>query len=323
MKFTSLLLPLLLSASPLLANEIKLYGTIHADRDISAAAFFGSTLLIGSDEAVGNDENENYIQLLEPSGSSYQIKRDILVYRGNKNRGRELDIEAIAIEGNHIYVAGSHALARKRIKAGKSTKENIQRLATIKPEPARKQIIRLSLDHEQKVVESSSISVAGIIANDPILAPFATIPSKENGIDIEGMAVKNGQLFLGFRAPVLRDGFVPVLQTSYDNPEKDYRLHWLNLNGLSIRDMVTVADGFLILAAPVGDIPHDFRIYHWNGVDSLTDRNGLKLLQKIDPPKDGKAEAVAIEGETAKAYNVLLLFDGIKGGSPRRYTIDK
>ena len=324
MKFIPYLLPLLFFASSLQADEIKLHGAIHADRDISAAAFFGDKLLIGSDEAVGDGKNENYIQLLERNGDNYQISHDILIYRGGNQQGHELDIEGVAVEGQRIYVTGSHALVRKRIKPDKSDQKNLIRLATIKAEPARKQIFRITLNSNLELVDRTSISLADIIANDPILSPFAAIPSKENGIDIEGIAVKDGLTYLGFRGPVLRDGFVPVLQLKFDQPEKHYRLYWLNLGGLGIRDMTAVGDGFLILAGPVAEVPNDYRLYHWNGNDSLADHKNLKQLLQINPSEGGsKPEAVAIELETEHHYRILLLHDGIKGGSPKRYTIPR
>ncbi|NWF36031.1 DUF3616 domain-containing protein [Mariprofundus sp. KV] len=324
MRLTTYLIPLLLSACPAIAaDDFRLHGKIHAAHDISAAAFLGELLVIGADEAVGKDRNENYIQLLKPEGENYRLSSDMLVYKGDKKSGRELDIEGVAVEGEKIYVVGSHALARKRLKPEASHKKNLQRQATIKQEPGRKQLFRLTLGSNNSVIKREQISLEKIIRNDPVLAPFAAIPSKENGIDIEAVAAKKGALYLGFRGPVLRGGFVPVMQLDFDAPEKSYRLLYLNLGGLGIRDMVSVADGFLLLAGPVAELPNEYRLYHWNGLDTLTDSNNgaLKLLSEIRPPAGGKAEAVAVERITDSSYNIIILFDGIKGGEPRRYTI--
>jgi len=326
MRIASYLLPLLLFASPAMASgTFNLHGTIHAERDISAAAFLGELLVIGADEAVGHDNNENYIQLLKREGNDYHLSSEILVYKGNKERGRELDIEGIATEGNHIFVVGSHALARKRIKPQADHKKNLKRLATIKMEPGRKQLFRLTLDSTNSVIKRERTSLAEIISNDPILSPFAAIPSKENGIDIEAVAAKNGQLYLGFRGPVLRGGYVPVMQLQFDKPKESYRLHYLNLGGRGIRDMATVSDGFLILAGPVGDEALSYQLLHWNGHDTLPgSSNGqLKLLDEINSPAGGKAEGIAVSGTTDLFYNIIVVFDGIKGGTPRHYTINR
>ena len=137
---------------------MMLHGAIHADRDISAAAFFDNMLVIGSDEAVGKDNNENYIQLLEKQGDDYRVNRDILIYRGNKEEGRELDIEGIAVDSNHVYVIGSHALARKRLKPGLSYEKNLKRLQSSKPEPGRKQLFQLTLRSSGEIIKKAQIS---------------------------------------------------------------------------------------------------------------------------------------------------------------------
>jgi len=326
MRLTACLLPLLLIISPAMAADgFKLHGKIHAESDISAADFLGDILLIGADEAVGHDKNENYIQLLKREGNDYYVSSNILVYRGDKEHGRELDIEGIAIEGNHIFVVGSHALARKRVNPDANHKKNLKRLATIKMEPGRKQLFRLTLDSTNSVIKNERTSLATIISNDPILSPFSAIPSKENGIDIEAVAVKNRRLYLGFRGPVLRGGFVPVMRLDFDNPEMSYRLHYLNLGGFGIRDMVSIPDGFILLAGPVADLPNEYRLYHWNGLDTLPGSNNgtLKLISAIRPPAGGKAEAIAVESTTDLFYSIVIVFDGIKGGAPRRYTISR
>ena len=44
------------------------------------------------------------------------------------------------------------------------------------------------------------------LAEDEHLGPFLQmgLPSKDNGFDIEGLAVQGNQVFLGLRGPVLR-----------------------------------------------------------------------------------------------------------------------
>ncbi len=112
-------------------------------------------------------------------------------------------------------------------------------------------------------------SLAGFLKGNSILKRFAEIPSKENGIDIEGLAADaGGKLFAGLRGPVLRGNFVPVLVFDFDHPEAA-TLRFVNLKGLGIRDMAAVKDGFLMLAGPVGEGPADFRIFFWDGADAI------------------------------------------------------
>ena len=98
---------------------------------------------------------------------------------------------------------------------------------------------------------------------------FTKIPSKENGIDIEGIASDGDKLYIGFRGPVLRGNYVPVMVIKdCDNPS-DYELLFVNLDGNGIRDICKVEDGFLIISGPMGDGVGNYQLYFWNGVDSI------------------------------------------------------
>ncbi len=310
-------------------RSLAFHGEILADNDISAAILFRDMLIIGADEAVGTKTNENYIQLLRREASGdYRTVSNILVYRGDKHAGKELDIEGFAVEGEHLYVIGSHSLTRKRLKESHSYEENLKRLTQIKQENSRYQLFRLTLDATHQVSHRDQISLAAIFNNDPLLSRFTTIPSKENGIDIEGIAAKDGLLYLGFRGPVLRDGYVPVMQLAFNKPAESYKLLFVNLAGRGIRDLAAVSDGFLILAGPVGDEQVSYQLLHWNGKDCLTgsgrkESGKLQLLTEITPPEGGKAEGLALLSETAQAYEVLIVFDGARNGAPVRHTIHR
>ncbi len=44
----------------------------------------------------GERRNENYLQLFRADGQGhYQVARNILLYKGSRKKGRELDIEGI------------------------------------------------------------------------------------------------------------------------------------------------------------------------------------------------------------------------------------
>ncbi len=89
----------------------------------------------------------------------------------------------------------------------------------------------------------------------------------------EGVAVRDQVLFVGFRGPVLRGNYVPVLQLRFDKPNKN-ELLLVKLDGLGIRDLTAIDSGLLILAGPVGDGPGGYAIYHWNGRDCLIGQDG-------------------------------------------------
>ena len=49
------------------------------------------------------------------------------------------------------------------------------------------------------------------LRKDPVLGPFVGLPSKENGLDIEGLAVRGDTVLLGLRGPVIR-GYALVVR---------------------------------------------------------------------------------------------------------------
>ena len=63
------------------------------------------------------------------------------------------------------------------------------------------------------------------LRDDPHLGPFLSIPSKDNGFDIEGLAAApDGRLFLGLRGPVL-DGWACVLEIHVAaHPDRNHEL---------------------------------------------------------------------------------------------------
>jgi len=326
--FVAILSPVVTSHAETMTT-VSFHGQIIEEYDISAVAYSKGLLLLGSDEATGKKSNENYIQLLKHEGKQdYSLLSNILIYRGSKSLGRELDIEGIATEGESLYVIGSHSLARKRLKKKFSYEKNLARLGQIKHEPSRSSLYRLSLNASFQVIRREHIQLSSILNNDPVLSHFTGIPGKENGIDIEGIAVKDRQLYIGFRGPVLRGGYVPVLQLPFDKPEQNYQRLHLKLEGRGIRDITAVSDGFLVLAGPVGDEALSYRLLHWNGKDCIpgkerSDAGKLKLLTEITPPVGGKAEGVSVISETTTKYNLIVVFDGVKKGAPRHYTIAK
>jgi hypothetical protein len=159
------------------------------------------------------------------------------------------------------------------------------------------------------------------------LKPFALLAGKENGIDLEGLAVDGTTLFAGFRGPVLRHGLTPVWRFTFEDPGAGTLL-LVTLDGRGIRDLVKVSDGFLVLAGPVGDADTLHRVYWWNGSDCVPGRGNaggsLRLLGEIVPPApNGKAEVLLIRNEGAKAYDVLVAFDSLPKGGISRYSIPR
>jgi hypothetical protein len=310
-------------------------GCIRSAEDLSAIGRVGPYLVIGGDAAVGPDKNLNIIQLLsKQEDGQYVVGDDILLPDVNNDEG-ELDIEGIAVDGNFIYVIGSHSFRRNKARLKKSVKRNRKTFnqGKIKDEPSRDWLHRIEVNQQVEPVSTMSISLRDVISDNDALEAFSEIPSKENGVDIEGIAVADGWVYVGFRGPVFRDNYVPVLTFKFDQHEKSANLLFVKLDGGGIRDMARVQGGFLIISGPVGDAPGPYQVYHWNGLDMVpgedrADTKGyIKKLGNINASK-GKAEGIlALEVERGAdddcQYKFMIIFDGIINGNPKLYCSSK
>lgn len=92
------------------------------------------------------------------------------------------------------------------------------------------------------------------------------MPGKENGLDIEGIAVFHDRLFLGLRGSVI-DSHALVLELPLSKKGKPklsrMRRHFLDLGGLGIRDLVRDGDRLLVLAGPVNGTRSPFQLHAW------------------------------------------------------------
>jgi Protein of unknown function (DUF3616) len=247
----------------------------------------------------------------------------------------EVDIEGLARAADHTYyVVGSHSRRRKAVDLfgaesweRKYDKNRERMLAEeIDSEEGRTRLYRFTFDpasgsDDWPPADLADIRLRDVFGQHPVLSAFVELPSKENGIDIEGIAVDGDSIYLGFRGPVLRNGFVPVLRLRFDE-QHDNEILYVNLHGRGIRDLVKVQDGFLIAAGPVGDSPLSYQLYYWNGADTLPGarqvgdppRGATTLLGRIPTSAGGEAEGIALLGELADHYEVLIAYDGVDRG---------
>ena len=222
----------------------------------------------------------------------------------------EVDVEGLARHGPYLWAVGSHSSKRKKIKQKHSDTKAAKRLAQVSEEPGRRVLARLAIVDGVPVRESpdghrsAALGKPGIhdlLSDDEHLAPFLVIPGKDNGLDIEGIAVHGDpgeeRLFVGLRGPVLR-GWATVLElaprekngtlTLAPLDEKaPYRKHFLNLDGLGVRDLCPHANDLLILAGPSMDLDGPVRVYRWPGaalIDTPEVVHRSELHHELDLP---------------------------------------
>lgn len=273
--------------------------------------------------ALATDEGTQ-IQILPKAKRGYRATASGLIELNLSQRPiKEFDLEAMAWHRPYLYVIGSHSKKRKKLKEGLNKQDNIKRISAVIEEPDRNVLFRIRLNRENQPTQIDKISLTETLQNQPILAPFLAIPSKENGVDIEGLAVreKHGktQLFVGFRGPVFRENLAPILRLTLKKKRfeiKKSKLLFVNLQGLGVRDLYASDQGFLILAGPINKTPNRFVIHQWTG---NTDFNPLptKLVLPVDSA--GNPEAIAEQNLPGWGKGVWIAKDGSLNGDIHFY----
>ncbi|MGD1917663.1 MAG: DUF3616 domain-containing protein [Pleurocapsa sp.] len=290
-------------------DKIKFQGKIIADKALSAIGFVGKYILLGADEG-------NQIQVLEPNKrrSKYRVAKNKNIKLLVDKSKSEIDIEGIAVSNNIVYVVGSHSLQKE----------------TTPDENARKNIFRFEIDPDTCKLKSPIVkaSLQAILSQDKILNQFFNLPHSKNGVDIEGIAVKNEYLYFGFRTPILYNKYTPVVVVKFEdiNRTDSYKLHCINLDGNGIRDIVAVDRVFLVLTDETGNNGNNYQVYFWDGSYGLSKSINIekaKLLSEIPAKKNTRAEGLTILQETNESYRILVVYDGIAEGNPTIFEIYK
>ncbi|WP_192822394.1 DUF3616 domain-containing protein [Rufibacter sp. LB8] len=267
----------------------------------------------------------------------------------------EIDIEGLGEAGGYLWLVGSHSLKRKKPRAGDSVEKQLKRLAQVKADPNRYLLARVPLVQDSETGEytlckscsdpndpTKTLRAAQLLGNDkenqlmealkedPHVAPFLAIPGKDNGFDIEGLALDGDRVFVGLRGPVLR-GWAMVLELKLqDAPEEGYlqlmpfpgsgelyQKHFLNMNGKGIRELRILNQDLYVLAGPTMDLDGAIAVYRWPnampqslGGSQVVHRKELDRLFEV-PHGSGftagqdKAEGLAIYDDN----HLLVVYD--------------
>jgi hypothetical protein len=243
--------------------------------NLSAVAVAGRFLWTASDEG-------RSVECLEPDGDGYRLRRQ---YRldslfpdlPGKKSDDEADVEALAVDGDSLWICGSHCWVRKQTESPSLLSDRIVE------RPSRHLLGRVKLiedggriaDFGEVLSFTGRGSLREALAKNKFLAPFLELPSKENGFDIEGMAVgPDGRLLFGLRGPLF-DSCAVVVAVEIEARKRERLqikkrtvvLHFLHLGGLGVRDITRSGDEMFVLAGPVTSAPAPFRIYRWKPQD--------------------------------------------------------
>ena len=288
------------------ANAVRLEfapgALVHAN--LSGAAFTGDWLWVVGDEACGVDR----LRRLDPVGSEalrFGEGRDFPLANLLDLPGAadvEADLEGMAVSDGWLWVVGSHGLKRKNAKDDRGHAENAKRLSKVTLDGNRRLLaclpiepdasdqpclVRKAKDGRQALRlkgDSQANELTRALADDPHFGPYMAIPGKDNGLDIEGLAVDGNRLLLGLRGPVLR-GWSALVEIAVEPRGDQLRLvplddsgallrkHFMQLDGLGVRDLHFSGDDLYILAGPTMVLDGDIRVFKWAGAKPVLAAN--------------------------------------------------
>lgn len=288
-----------------------------------------AVLQIGDSLWLANDESASLDRLtLDAGGKAAAGHRQFPLHRlldlpegakGKPARAPEIDIEGLDHDGGYLWLAGSHSLKRGKPKAGEGVKAGHQALAEVDCEANRFLLARVPLaTGPDGLVPVRRLRVPGdelvagrlgkgtrrkgnplwkLLHKDRHFSPFMGVPGKDNGFDVEGLAVSGDRVFLGVRGPVLR-GWAAILELRLDGDRETGQLrlrpvpgtkgqrlckHFLDLGGRGIRDLYRDGEDLLILAGPTMDLDGTIALFRWRGAlaakgPSLVEEKALEHL---------------------------------------------
>lgn len=286
--------------------ELDHAGSVH--ENLSGAACCGDWLWVIGDEASGVERLRRLspvgAELLRYGEAQAFAFADLLALPGAADE--EADPEGLALIEDWLWVVGSHGRKRKRPKPGRTDADNAERLAEVtldanrlllaglpvEPDAAgRPRPVRVARDGRRaRRLEGDGRTnlLTRVLADDPLIGPFMGLPGKDNGFDIEGVAVAGERLLLGLRGPVLR-GWSLVLEiavtgagehlalAALDGAGTLVRKHVLSLDGLGIRDLHWAGDDLLVLAGPTLVLDGAIRLFRWRGARQLLAENSAPV----------------------------------------------
>jgi len=255
----------------------------------------------------------------------------------------EADLEGMAVADGWLRVVGSHGLKRKNARADDDHASNAKRLAKLSLDRNRRLLACLPIEPDgggqpclvreakdgrralRLKGDAQTNLLTRALADDPHFGPYMNIPGKDNGFDIEGLAVNGRRLLLGLRGPVLR-GWSALLEiavearggqlrlVAVDDSGTFVRKHFLQLDGLGIRDLHFCGDDLYILTGPTMVLNGEIRGFMWPGAGPLLKANHepvsfeAALTESVSRPH-GRG--------TNRAESICALPPALAGGTPR------
>lgn len=258
--------------------------------DLSASARIGDSLFLSCDETSGVDRLTPEKNTLWDNHGHWNLGDNFDRPGGPDG---EMDIEGLEIDDGMLWITGSHSLKRDKPDDDDGPVKALKTMVEIDRDPNRYFLGCVPLKETEpgrwepagkvgkrkarsvKLKKKSSV-VLDWLEGDEILAPFLSLPSKENGIDIEGLAARGMRVWLGLRGLAIR-GHAVILEMQFKvtkkgnlkaemiDGKKRYRKYLVPSAGLGIRDLLLDGDDLLILLGPTMSSDGPARVLRWEG----------------------------------------------------------
>jgi hypothetical protein len=263
-------------------------------QNLSTAALAGPFLWTASDE-------KRSLECLAPYRGGYRLHRQLWlddVFPGLPGSKKdEADIEAIDIVDGYLWICGSHCLVRRQVRKTGDGRVH----ARLRARKSRRLLGVAKLTESLDDVERPGAhlpfkgkhSLLSMLARNRFLQPFLDLPSKENGFDIEGLAVTGSSALLGLRGPLVDSTAIVVeltLTWQAGLEATGVRLHFLDLQGLGVRDLTRWGKDTLILAGPVSAAAGPFYLFRWRRQQTRDIQKPTRLAWEHNRP--GSPEAM-------------------------------
>ena len=276
------------------------------------AAALSAIVQVGQDLWVGGDEGTTLAGLRRDAHGAWRVVQTldlstVLALPREAEPGKEIpeiDIEGLDWHDGFLWVVGSHSLKRGKPKPKDDVAEALDDLHKVKADGNRYLLARvpLALDAAGRSTPDPlrrPAQLAGNAFGSALLSELAgdehfrrflpaqgaaaeksNLPGKDNGLDIEGLAVADGgRVFVGLRGPVLR-GWAAIVELKVTveaepgevdvlalDPVTDdggkYRKTFLELDGLGVRDLAWDGRDLLILAGPTLALDWPATVFRW------------------------------------------------------------
>ena len=171
-------------------GHAELHGKLVEPGELSGAVLHGNLLLVCADERPAR----------RPARRSPNRYEALTPLRLLEDEQAEIDLEGLASDGRHVYVVGPHPGPQKKIDNSIAAG---QPAAAGRSQPRLESLPPVPPGHRSGwCLPAEGVAVAARdLRAHPLLGPFTKIPGKENGVDVEGLAVRDGNLYVGFRGP--------------------------------------------------------------------------------------------------------------------------